>query len=336
MIVAWNPKRLIDITENPETSGIFSAFSSNVPWNGDIDNTLLNIEYYFNRSGRKKPSPAVNYALGDNEKLSSAAITKLCNVAEGLYLSNWVKEYATLSFEYNPISNYDMTETEGIGRTRTNTVTNTGTQTIADSEHNTANRTNTETVETNNTQSGNETEKNTGTVSDNENISNGGTQSLNVSGSLTVSKLGSVNNDIYGFNSASAVNDRDTSTTDNGTQTENTTNVRTDELVTSRLNLRTDDLVTSRLNTRTEELTTSRLHVNSEDLTASKTTTRTDNLTQSENGGDSENRTLTRSGNIGVTTSQQMIESERQLYLWNFFHNIVFPDLDKLLTLEVY
>lgn len=336
MQAAWNPKRLIDITDNPETSGIFSSFSTNVPWNGDIDNTLLNIEYYFNRSGRKKPSPAVNYALGDDAKLSTSAITKLCNVAEGLYLANWVKEYATLSFEYNPISNYDMVETEGIGRTRTNTTTNTGTQSIIDNERTNANRTNSETIETNNTQNGNETETNKGTVSDNENISNGGTQSINVNGSLTVSKLGSVNNDIYGFNSANAVNDRDTSTTDNGTQTENSTNVRTDDLVTSRLNLRTDDLITSRLNIRTEELTTSRLHVNSEDLTVSKTTTRTDNLTQSENGGDSENRTLTRSGNIGVTTSQQMIESERQLYVWNFFHNVVFPDLDKLLTLEVY
>ena len=45
---------------------------------------------------------------------------------------------------------------------------------------------------------------------------------------------------------------------------------------------------------------------------------------------------LTRSGNIGVTTAQQMIESERQLWLWNFFYKIVFPDVDKVLTLNIY
>lgn len=46
-------------------------------------------------------------------------------------------------------------------------------------------------------------------------------------------------------------------------------------------------------------------------------------------------RTLKRSGNIGVTTSQQMIESERQLWLWNFFES-VFSDIDKILVLKIY
>ena len=46
-------------------------------------------------------------------------------------------------------------------------------------------------------------------------------------------------------------------------------------------------------------------------------------------------RTLKRSGNIGVTTSQQMIESERQLWLWNFFES-VFSDIDEILVLKIY
>ena len=46
-------------------------------------------------------------------------------------------------------------------------------------------------------------------------------------------------------------------------------------------------------------------------------------------------RTLKRSGNIGVTTSQQMIESERQLWLWNIFES-VFSDIDKILVLKIY
>lgn len=45
---------------------------------------------------------------------------------------------------------------------------------------------------------------------------------------------------------------------------------------------------------------------------------------------------LERSGNIGVTTSQQMITSERELYLWNFFERVVFPDIDRALTLKIY
>lgn len=47
-------------------------------------------------------------------------------------------------------------------------------------------------------------------------------------------------------------------------------------------------------------------------------------------------RDLTRSGNIGVTTSQQMLESERNLWLWNFFYEVVFPNIDKVLTIALY
>ena len=47
-------------------------------------------------------------------------------------------------------------------------------------------------------------------------------------------------------------------------------------------------------------------------------------------------RHLERSGNIGVTTSQQMLQSERELWIWNFFRDVVFPDLDSVLVLGIY
>lgn len=47
------------------------------------------------------------------------------------------------------------------------------------------------------------------------------------------------------------------------------------------------------------------------------------------------NHKLTRSGNIGVTTSQQMIQSERDLWEWNFFDK-VFRDIDTFLTIPIY
>lgn len=64
--------------------------------------------------------------------------------------------------------------------------------------------------------------------------------------------------------------------------------------------------------------------------------TRTDNLTATGETEHTNERTLTRSGNIGVTTSQQMIESERALYLWNYFYSVVFPAIDKVLTIPLY
>lgn len=55
-------------------------------------------------------------------------------------------------------------------------------------------------------------------------------------------------------------------------------------------------------------------------------------------GSDTETHeyTLTRSGNIGVTTSQQMIEQQRKLLMFDYFNDIVFPDIDRILTIQVY
>ena len=67
-------------------------------------------------------------------------------------------------------------------------------------------------------------------------------------------------------------------------------------------------------------------------------TTRTGVVTDRDSGEDTHTRnyTLTRSGNIGVTTSQQMLQSERDLWKWNFFRDVVFPDVDRVLTLRIY
>ena len=59
--------------------------------------------------------------------------------------------------------------------------------------------------------------------------------------------------------------------------------------------------------------------------------TETGTRTERETG----KRTLTRSGNIGVTTSQQMLESEIKLWEWNFYET-VFKDVDTVLTVPKY
>lgn len=74
----------------------------------------------------------------------------------------------------------------------------------------------------------------------------------------------------------------------------------------------------------------------SDRYTSAHTGTDTDTNTQSGEDTHTRNYTLTRSGNIGVTTSQQMIESERILWNWLFFYDVVFPDINRVLTLSVY
>lgn len=79
--------------------------------------------------------------------------------------------------------------------------------------------------------------------------------------------------------------------------------------------------------------------------TTSEKHTGTDNVSTTQNdseqggknvkGTEKETITTHRVGNIGVTTNQQLIREERELWVWNYFES-VFRDIDKELTLFVY
>jgi len=66
--------------------------------------------------------------------------------------------------------------------------------------------------------------------------------------------------------------------------------------------------------------------VQTKNLADSKTSNR--NLA----GAEDETEQVHRAGNIGVTTTQQMIQQERELWIWNYFDQ-VFTDLDNELAL---
>lgn len=59
------------------------------------------------------------------------------------------------------------------------------------------------------------------------------------------------------------------------------------------------------------------------------------NKSNSKNGSLSQNRNLQKHGNIGVTTTQDLLNQERETWLWSFF-NQVMNDLDNILCIEVY
>lgn len=117
----------------------------------------------------------------------------------------------------------------------------------------------------------------------------------------------------YGFNSADPVNSGKETETESGTKTE--TESGTDTVTREVTRTGTDDEIETTGTTGTE------------------TTERNQSGTETTSGNGS--RTLTRSGNIGVTTSQQMIQSERDLWMWNFYEKI-FEDVDNYLVCPIY
>lgn len=184
----------------------------------------LDTAYHGGRSGNKTIAPLLRNLLNDDNELTPAHADLLCGMIWCMFGTNLLKQFATLSLEYNPIENYNMIESS--------TDTHTGTDTDA----------------------------HTGTISD-----SGGT---------------SYTDNTYGFDSASPVPQNSGNTTNNNTRT----------------------------------------HLNTD-------TTTHDTATE---------HSLSRSGNIGVTTSQQMLESERNLWMWNFYNNFLFPVFDSVLTLPIY
>ena len=283
--------KLVDVFGDVLTDGgLFVKLNAlPVPWiQDDISADILDTEYFYNYSGQKTISPLLRRYLNGAEKITDSQMVSLANIIYKIYIKNWNKLYTTLSLKYNPISNYDMTETETIENESTNSRSNTGTQTVADT--------------------GTKTTANTGTQTETDT----GTQANSGSQNVNTTTTGSGENDVFGFNSVNAVGDSTTSTSASNTTTSTDSNTRTDNLT----HQRTDAL---------SQLETDNL-----------THQRTDNLSESGSGTDSTERTLTRSGNIGVTTSQQMIESERDLWRWKFFFDVVFPDIDEVLTVATY
>lgn len=272
----------------PISAGIFTYLQSkDVPWKTLNIDSLLNMQFHTNRSGRKIISPMVEEFTDSEDALTSEEKSQIADVVFSIYGDKWDKLYSLLSLEYDPISNYDMTETEEIYGSNSEAVTRTGTDTT--------------------THTGTQSDTNTGTQA------NAHTGTIGVSSSETSSGTsnGNTATEIYGFNSSTGVGDTDVgsstgvSTSKSGTDTTtyNDTETRTDNLS----HQRTDNL----------------------------TDLETRNMTDSTQGSNATTRTLTRSGNIGVTTSQQMVLSSIDLYQWNFF-NQVFEDIDSILTIQTY
>lgn len=264
-----------------------------VPWKSDIESGVLNQAFldlgYYSHSANKLITQFMLDVSGNDGStpLTNEQRTKIAGVISNIYKRKWDRLWAIYDVEYNPISNYDMTETESITSNGSSSGTETGTIT-KDLDNDTTNS---------------RTEGGTrNIVTDNESSQTG-----------TVRNDGSnnVENGIFGFNSSSSVGSDDSTST--------------------ATNTRTDNLANSENTTETETRNLTDNSISSID----ETETETRNLSDSRTNTKTDNRTLSRSGNIGVTTSQQMIMSEIELWKWNFFKD-VFEDIDSICCLNVY
>lgn len=127
---------------------------------------------------------------------------------------------------------------------------------------------------------------------------------------------------LKGFNSTSFVDSDKRVTADTGTDTIDHTGTES----TARTGTESRQKSENKTNTGTDTLQRS----------GSDADTGTENREMSGTDAKEYEHTLTRKGNIGVTTTQQMIMQQREILLQSFLNDVVFPDIDKALTLSVY
>lgn len=133
------------------------------------------------------------------------------------------------------------------------------------------------------------------------NLTRNGTGTVNDNGSSTNTNQ----NGIWGFNSSTSV----PSDMSDGTATNESTTTR--------------DL------TETETGTDITDRTNTDTYNRSYTETGTDTIAGTSS------RKLTRTGNIGTNTFQNLLQQERNLWMYNFFEQ-VFKDVDSVLTIPIY
>lgn len=285
--------------------GIFSALQNKgVPWESENISNLLDMEFHGNIAGEKLVSPLMR-KLSVNGELSESSVDKTANLIISLYGRNWGKLWDTLSFDYDPIENYRMEEEMSDDET----VTKYGRETTTERD-NTHGKEGGETL----TRDMSQTVK--GDITTDNKIVVDAETGLTVD--TTESNDGK--NAVYGFNSSDP--------SPAGTQEQDATGKRTE-------NGTTDE---TRTENGTRDETRTQSDTGTDKTTYDVTETDLESGSVKEGGSDTQTRNykLTRSGNIGVTTSQQMIESERNLWFWNFFIDTVFPNVADVLTLKIY
>ena len=297
-------KTLNEVYSNWVNSGIFSDLQHfDVPWMDKNISNDLNIAYHGNHSGDKIVSVIIDKLLDNDGTLSSDSRNKIASALFAVYGENWKKLWNTTIQEYNLLDNTDAYITE-----TTNTEQNTNSSN---------NGTNTGTVS--NKQTGTDTTAGTGTITHaiTGDDTTAETGTLSTVGKNT--ETATDNNAVYGFNSNSASNadtqERNGTTDVNQTETRNLTNKLTHNTTDTETRDTTDIVTHNTENLETRNLATG--NTGTEKVTGSVT------------------HETHRHGNIGVTTNQQMLEEERDLWKW-YFYNYIFEDLDKFLTISIY
>ena len=271
--------------------------------------TKANLDKMFlANNGLRTPSPIVEAVQGTvGEELTSAELDVLAALILEQYKIKWDKLAEVYDIEYDPIHNYLDTwsdkndgtknETESDSYTRTDTFGHT----VGDTNLRTDNLTETVTY--------GRTETRTDNLAETEDVT------------TTNNGSGSESNNLYGFNSSTAVGADTSSNSNSNTETVDRDVHNTGTQATNSGGADT----TADTGTRTDART----------ITNSGSDGRSYSETRSDGVADHRERSGSHSGNIGNLTSQKQLQEEIALWRWNSVKEIL-EDVKEFCTLPLY
>lgn len=327
------------------------------PWPTTLNPDLNRL--YYAHSANKIVAPIVEDMLEDDILPDTAAVM-LAQMAQAMYGEKWRKDYEAHGMDYDPITNYDKTETVRTVRTPDLQTDSTRTPNITDNETRTPNlqTESTRTPNLNRTEIESPAEQTIVTdtkpeLTNTSETTTHGDKTSTTTGGQTVTRTYTDlkdTNSKQGFN-ATAMQAVDQKVT-TGSYSDATTYPGTGQQVKEEQG---NTIVATTVTSSQDGKTTQRNTVNE---SGSKTTAETGNekTVDKTTGTDSTQRTTTGNertlttetgtdttvtenktkGNIGVTTTQQMLESEYVLNEKYIFFMGVMDDIDKLFTINMY
>lgn len=289
-----------------DCNAFFLALEANgAPWYDEqLTGQASNLAWlYFNRSRQKLVTSMV--------KESNSAMSAYAEIILQMYGDKWTHIWDLYQLDYNPIENYNMIESGTDVNIKSGSLDRSGaiTRTGSLDRSGAITKTGSETVSDDITYSGKESNTRTGNIED--------------SGAKADNQADR-DSKIYGYNSSTGVNSESDTQQSSHKNTQTYNNLKDERSFTDRSDNR--DITTT---------FTNRADTDSRKDTYNNIADTDTRKEKYNNIKDDTRHNLTRSGNIGVTTTQQMAESELE-YRKHLFFEMVFSDIDHILTLPVY
>lgn len=285
----------------------------------DANNAGYLAEDYMSRSLTKRPNKMRYNMYKDWSQNPDIPLAIFQEMIDGIrdsiynrYAVKWKKIYDALNLAYNPLENYSMSESTTTNTSDSQNVSENGTTSNSgDSSHTGDNsRSTSETIAHDESNSGTNSET---TAHDEDN-------STTKSGNITSAASGG----FYGFNSKDTAT-KSTTNSGNQSNSDSIQDVKDIDETKSGNTTEVKDIDESRSGSvsdsidESDEFSSSGSHSKTTAATGTKATT----------------ETKSRSGNIGVTTSQQMLQSELEVRRYDFY-KMIFNDMDSLIFMKIY